>query len=486
MVRSANEAEGRFDLRKIARDVAAREGFVVDLPPLEGVLEIAHDESDPHVVDERHLRWSSIDNRESTDLDQIEAAERLPNDGIRIKLGIADVDAYVPRGSVLDRHAALNTTSLYAGIATFPMLPDDISSGVTSLLEGAERFAVITEIDVAADGTITSSKIYRALVKNHAKLVYDDVGLWLEGRGAAPPELSDANMADQVRMQDVAAQRLRRRRIDHGALELETVEARAVAKDDDVVALKLTLKSRARELIEDLMIAANGVTARWLEERRFASIRRVVRRPRRWDRIVDLAASYGATLPIEPEPVALSEFLHERRRQEPALFAELSLSVVKLLGPGEYAVADPDCPEGHFGLAVDDYAHSTAPNRRYGDLVTQRLLKATARGDETPYKVAELAEIAARCTEREDHARKFERTMRKVAASIFLSGKIGSTFDAIVTGVSSKGTFVRLVDPPAEGRVVEGQEDLDVGDRTRVRLVATEPTRGFIDFVRIR
>lgn len=234
------------------------------------------------------------------------------------------------------------------------------------------------------------------------------------------------------------------------------------------------------------MIAANGVTARWLEERRFASIRRVVRRPRRWDRIVDLAASYGATLPIEPEPVALSEFLHERRRQEPALFAELSLSVVKLLGPGEYAVADPDCPEGHFGLAVDDYAHSTAPNRRYGDLVTQRLLKATARGDETPYKVAELAEIAARCTEREDHARKFERTMRKVAASIFLSGKIGSTFDAIVTGVSSKGTFVRLVDPPAEGRVVEGQEDLDVGDRTRVRLVATEPTRGFIDFVRIR
>lgn len=213
MVRSANEAEGRFDLRKIARDVAAREGFVVDLPPLEGVLEIAHDESDPHVVDERHLLWSSIDNRESTDLDQIEAAERLPNDGIRIKLGIADVDAYVPRGSVLDRHAALNTTSLYAGIATFPMLPDDISSGVTSLLEGAERFAVITEIDVAADGTITASKIYRALVKNHAKLVYDDVGLWLEGRGAAPPELSDANMADQVRMQDVAAQRLRRRRI---------------------------------------------------------------------------------------------------------------------------------------------------------------------------------------------------------------------------------------------------------------------------------
>jgi exoribonuclease II len=479
----------RFDLVKIARDVATREGFVVEFPPEAKSAETAHDEDDAHLVDERGLLWSSVDNRESTDLDQIEVAERLPNNVIRVKLGIADVDAYVPKGCELDRHAAANTTSLYAGIATFPMLPDDLSSGVTSLLAGGERLAVVTQIDVAEDGAIVDSKIYRATVKNHAKLVYEDVGGWLENHGDPPPEIaSNKELGEQVRMQDEAAQRLRRRRIDHGALQLETVEARAIAKDGEVVDLKLTLKSRARELIEDLMIAANGATARWLEERRFASIRRVVRKPRRWDRIVDLAKTHGTTLPAEPEPIALAEFLRDQREKEPAGFADLSLSVVKLLGPGEYAVADPDSPEGHFGLAVDDYAHSTAPNRRYGDLVTQRLLKATARGESektAPYSAADLAVIAARCTEREDHARKFERTMRKVGAALFLSKKIGATFDAVVTGASPKGTFVRLISPPAEGRVVRGEEGLDVGDHTRVKLVATEPTKGFIDFVRI-
>lgn len=478
-----------LDLVKIARDVATREGFAVDFPPEAKTTETAHDEDDPRLVDERALLWSSIDNRESTDLDQIEVAERLANDVIRVKLGIADVDGYVRKGSELDRHAAANTTSLYAGIATFPMLPDDLSSGVTSLLAGAERLAVITQIDVAKDGAIVGSKIYRATVKNHAKLVYDELGAWLEDHGDPPPEIATNDaLADQVRMQDEAAQRLRRRRIDYGALQLETVEARAVAKDGEVVDLKLTLKSRARELIEDLMIAANGATARWLEERRFASIRRVVRKPRRWDRIVDLAKTLGVTLPEEPEPIALADFLKERREKEPASFADLSLSVVKLLGPGEYAVADPDSPEGHFGLAVDDYAHSTAPNRRYGDLVTQRLLKATARGetsDQTPYDAADLAVIAARCTEREDHARKFERTMRKVGAALFLSKKIGTVFDAVVTGATSKGTFVRLLSPPAEGRVVKGEEGLDVGDHTKVKLVATEPTKGFIDFIRV-
>lgn len=477
--------EERFDLVRIARDVAMREGFVVDFPR-GAEWSTPVDEDDEHLVDERSRLWSSVDNRESTDLDQIEVAERLPNNVIRVKLGIADVDAFVPRGSKLDQHAASNTTSLYAGIATFPMLPDELSSGVTSLLPGAERLAVVTQIDVAEDGAIVGSRVYRARVVNRAKLVYDEVGAWLEDHGGAPPEIvSDDELGAQVRMQDEAAQRLRRRRIDLGALQLETVEARAVARDGTVVDLKLTLKSRARELVEDLMIAANGVTARWLEERRFASIRRVVRKPRRWDRIVELAESHRFHLPAEPDPVALSDFLRERRAAEPTSFADVSLSVVKLLGPGEYAVADPDCPEGHFGLAVEDYAHSTAPNRRYGDLVTQRLLKATARGERTPYTAAELGAIAARCTEREDHARKFERTMRKVAAALFLSRRIGATFDAIVTGVSSKGTFVRLVEPPAEGRVVDGEEGLDVGDRTRVRLVATEPTRGFIDFVRV-
>jgi VacB/RNase II family 3'-5' exoribonuclease len=477
--------ERQFDLPRIARDVATREGFVVDFPAIAIPQSAPEAKTDDGIVDERALPWSSVDNRESTDLDQVEVSERLANNVIRVKLGIADVDAFVPRGSELDRHAATNTTSLYAGIATFPMLPDGLSSGATSFLAGEERLAVVTEIDVAEDGATVGARIYRARLVNHAKLVYEDVGGWLENHGEAPPEIArDPVLADQVRMQDEAAQRLRRRRIDQGALQLETVEARAVAKDGNVVDLKLTLKSRARELIEDLMIAANGATARWLEERRFASIRRVVRKPKRWDRIVALAAPHGTELPADPDPRALSEFLRERREAAPASFAELSLSVVKLLGPGEYAVADPDCPEGHFGLAVEDYAHSTAPNRRYGDLVTQRLLKAAAHGDRPPYNAAELGTIAARCTEREDHARKFERTMRKVAAALFLSRRIGEEFDAVVTGVSSTGTFVRLIDPPAEGRVVEGERDLDVGDHTRVRLVATEPTRGFIDFVR--
>lgn len=483
-------AEKHWDLVAIAREVAMREGFVVDLPDGATHHDTPHDDDDPSIVDERSLLWSSVDNRESTDLDQIEVAERRPNNVIRVKLGIADVDAFVPSGSALDRHAAANTTSLYAGIATFPMLPDHLSSGATSLLPGETRLVVVTEIDVAEDGSTVGARVYRARVVNHAKLVYDDVGAWLENHGEPPPELANhPELAAQVKMQDEAAQRLRRRRIDHGALQLETVEARAVAKDGNVVDLKLTLKSRARELIEDLMIAANGATARWLEERRYASIRRVVRKPKRWDRIVELAKGFDFELPAEPDPISLADFLRSRREAEPEQFADVSLSVVKLLGPGEYAVADPESPEGHFGLAVDDYAHSTAPNRRYGDLITQRLLKAAARGvpkSESPYVAAELRPIALRCTEREDHARKFERTMRKVGAALFLSRRIGAEFDAVVTGASPKGTFVRLLDPPAEGRVVSGEQGLDVGDHTRVRLVATEPTRGFIDFVRVR
>lgn len=471
-----------FDIVAIARDVAEREGFVVEFPRGAEAAAVPGDAKDPSIVDERKLLWSSVDNRESTDLDQIEVSERLENDVIRVKLGIADVDAFVPRGTALDVHAARNTTSLYAGIATFPMLPDDLSSGATSLLEGQERLAVVTQIDVAKDGQVVAAKVYRALTQNHAKLVYDDVGAWLEGHGPAP---DDPRIAAQVKMQDEAAQRLRKRRIDHGALQLETTEARAVAKNGEVVDIKLTLKSRARELIEDLMIAANGATARWLEENKFASIRRIVRKPRRWDRIVSLAAELDYELPAEANALALATFLAERREKDPKRFADLSLSVVKLMGPGEYAVADPDSPESHFGLAVDDYAHSTAPNRRYGDLVTQRLLKACARGAKPPYSAAELLPIAGRCSDREDHARKFERTMRKVGAALFLSSRIGQSFDAVVTGANPKGTFVRLLSPPAEGRVVSGEEGLDVGDRVRVKLVATEPKRGFIDFVRI-
>ncbi|HSO34530.1 MAG TPA: RNB domain-containing ribonuclease [Labilithrix sp.] len=480
-----NGREHHIDLRAIARSVAEQEGFSVDPPGPASELPASVRRDPPDVRDERTLLWSSIDNRESTDLDQVEVSERLADGSIRVRIGIADVDVFVPKGSPLDQHAAQNTTSLYAGVATFPMLPDELSSDVTSLLANVDRLAVVTDFTVAPDGAITASDVYRARLTNKAKLVYQEIGRWLEGRGDPPPEIArDPALAEQVHMQEEAAQRLRRRRVEHGALQLETAEARAVAKDGDVISLELVDRNRGRDIIEDLMIAANGVTARFLEERRFASLRRVVRTPRRWDRIVEVARQNGTTLPAEPNAVALSEFLRAQHDQNPKHFTDLSLSIVKLMGPGEYAVADPSSPEGHFGLAVDDYAHSTAPNRRYGDLVTQRLLKAAARGAPTMYTVAELREICVRCTEMENHARKFERTMRKVAAATFLSRRIGEEFEAIVTGVSPKGVFVRTVNPPAEGRLVKGEQGLDVGDNARVKLVATEPSRGFIDFVR--
>jgi exoribonuclease-2 len=469
------------DMVQVARRVLQDNGFEPDPP---GDLEATIPARDPTdgVRDLRDLPWSSIDNDESRDLDQIEVAEQLAGDAIRVLVGIADVDSLVPKASPVDRFAATNTTTLYTGFHVFPMLPDVLSTGRTSLLPDGERLAVITEMVVHADGTVDDARtqIYAARVANHAKLVYEHVGAWLEGNGAKP---RDPRIADQLHLQDTAAQRLRRRRHEHGALELETIEARPVTADGKVIDLALVHKNRARELIEDLMIAANGATARFLEIRGYSSIRRVVRAPRRWDRIVALAAGFGHELPGEPSAPSLARFLVERRRVAPEQFADLSLSVVKLMGPGEYALqraTDPDF--GHFGLAVDDYAHSTAPNRRYADLVTQRLLKAATAGHASPYSDDELVAIATRCTDRENAARKVERTMRKVAAASMLAPRVGDEFDAIVTGAASKGTFVRLVHPPAEGRVVRGEAGLDVGDRVRVRLVDTEPSRGFIDF----
>ena len=477
-----NIGEHEETFAQIAQKVAQDEGFVIEFPAAEPRLPYGTNDEDAR--DERTLLWSSIDNLESTDLDQVEVAEPLPEGGIRMRIAIADVDELLPAGTALDRHAAHNTCSLYAGPVTFPMLPHDLSSGATSLLPGLDRLAMVTQLDVAADGQIANVDVYRAWVRNHAKLVYAEVGAWLEDRGEAPPLLaSNPALQQQVRMHDEAAQRLRRRRIEHGALELETPEARPVTKDGTVVGLQLVKTDRARMTIEDLMIAANGATARFLEDHKLASIRRVVRVPKRWDRIVQLAAARGTSLSATPNPVELAQFLQSQRAKDPLTFGELSLSVVKLLGAGEYAVADPDSPDGHFGLAVDDYAHSTAPNRRYGDLVTQRILKAAASGAPQPYDVPTLWKIADRCTEVEGHARSFERTMRKAAAALFLSTRLGETFEAVVTGRGPKGVFVRLLEPPAEGRVVKGEGTLDVGDHTRVKLVATEPSRGFIDFV---
>lgn len=468
----------------IARRVLRENGFEPELPA--GIeRSVAADDPTEGVKDLRDLPWSSIDNAESRDLDQIELAEQLDDGSIRVLIGIADVDALAPRGSAIDRYAATNTTTLYTGVAIFPMLPEVLSTDRTSLLEAEDRLAVVTEMVVARDGEIVddATRVYPARVRNHAKLVYERVGAWLEGQGSI---FENKTIAAQLRLQDEAARRLRTLRYAHGALDFETIEARPVMRDGQIVDLQVTHKNRARQLVEDLMIAANGATARFLERAGFSSIRRVVRAPKRWDRIVQLAASFRYTLPVEPSAKALAEFLADRRAEDPTRFADVSLSVVKLLGPGNYELqraTDPDT--GHFGLAVDDYTHSTAPNRRYPDLVTQRLLKAAAARGKQPYTNEELVELAAHCTDRENAARKVERTMRKVAAATLLAPRIGDEFDAIVTGAADKGTFARLLHPPAEGRVVRGEHGLDVGDKIRVKLLDTEPTKGFIDFARI-
>ena len=441
----------------------------------------------PNVQDLRQLPWSSIDNTESKDLDQVEIAETLPAGDIRIRVGIADVDVLVPRGSAIDSHARANATSVYTGVEVFPMLPERLSTDLTSLAEGEERLALIVEVVVGRDGTEKSHEAYRALVKNHAKLAYEDVGAWLDG-GPAPAKVQgNSVLLEQLRIQSEASDRLEAMRDRMGALELDTIEATPVAKNGHVVDLAVVRKNRARELIENFMVSANVAIAMFLEEHGASGIRRVVRTPERWSRLVELAAKTGDVLPAEPDSPSLARFAAKRRAADPDHFPDLSLAIVKLLGPGEYALDRPGKdPGGHFGLAAHDYSHATAPNRRYADLVTQRLVKAVLTGAPAPYSDDELTEIAKHCTEREDAARKVERTMRKVAAALLLSSRIGETFRGIVTGVNRNGTFVRLLAPPAEGRVVRHQEGMDVGEYVQVRLIGTDADKGWIDFEGVR
>jgi exoribonuclease-2 len=439
----------------------------------------------PEVRDLRALLWSSIDNAESRDLDQVEVAEQLPDGAIRVRLGIADVDALVPKGSALDRHAYTNATSVYTGIEVYPMLPEQLSTDLTSLGEGQERVALVIDLVLERDGAPRSHEVYRAMVVNHAKLAYESLGAWLEGRGPAPDAVArDPKLQEQIWLQDRAASLMKTLRDRAGALEFETVEATAVGSDGKVTAIRVTRKNRARDLIEDFMISANVAIAQYLAEQQRSAIRRVVRQPKRWSRIVELASKLGSTLPAEPDPRALSAFLAARRAADPLRFPDLSLSVVKLLGPGEYVLdkPGPGDDQGHFGLAAHDYSHATAPNRRYADLVTQRLVKAVIANAPAPYTDEELAAIAAHCTERENAANRVERVARKAAGAILLEHHIGTVYDAIVTGVNKDGTYVRLLSPPAEGRVMRGERGMDVGERVRVRLIATDPRRGFIDF----
>lgn len=474
------------DLSDVARQAMIDEGFEPDFNP-EVREQLAHPppprEDVPPVKDLRDLLWSSIDNDDTRDLDQVEFVESVDG-GVRLLIGIADVDRRVPKDSAIDKHAAAQTTTVYTGVEIFPMLPVQLSAGETSLFEKQERHVVIVEIIVANDGSVKSEDVYGALVCNKAQLAYPSVGAWLEQRGAVPPKVASVpGLAEQVQKQSALAVLLRKLREKNGALEIETVEARAVTHDGKVTTIERNRDNAATRTIEDFMVAANGAVARFLDRKGFSAIRRVVKKPERWPRIVDLAKQYGADLPAEADSIALHKFLEQRRAVDPEHFPDLSLAVVKLMGPGEY---DLDLPgglnEGHFGLAVQDYTHSTAPNRRFADLLTQRLIKAALAGTPSPYTNGELSAIARNCTLREDAARKVERKVRKTAAALLLADKIGVHFNAIVTGVKKEGTYVRVIDPPVEGRLMQGAHDVDVGDKISVKLLSTNPEKGFIDF----
>ena len=476
------------DLQAMARQVLRQYGFEPDFP-IVAKQQVAQLQSHPPqlaaggaIRDLRNLLWSSIDNDTSRDLDQIEYCERLPNDGIKVLVGIADVDAYVPKNSPIDQYAAQQTCTLYTGVHNFSMIPDELSTGLTSLLEGADKLCRVAEYVVNADGHITSSDFYSALVRNKAQLAYNATGAWLEGRGPAPEKVAASpELQAQLKLQDEVAQALREQRYRHGALNLDTNEVRPVVLNGEVVDVQKQTRNHATDLIEDFMIAANEMVARKLEA--VSSLRRIVKTPERWDRIVQLAATLGGHLPGEPDSKALNDFLLQRKAADPVHFADLSLAMVKLIGPGEYVLERPgDTVSGHFGLAVQDYTHSTAPNRRFPDLVTQRILKAVLAGQPPAYSDAELTAIAANCTAKGNAARKVERGMTKRMSAVAMSNRIGQVFDAIVTGVNEHGSFVRVLTPHVDGMLVRGEEGLDVGDKLRVRLVRTDVNQGYIDF----
>jgi VacB/RNase II family 3'-5' exoribonuclease len=480
------------DLTGLAHEAMLDHGLAPDFSPevqaqLESIQAPAH-ESGSEVRDLRTMLWCSIDNDDSRDLDQLTVAEDLGGGKIRALVAVADVDALVRIGTPIDDHARQNTTSVYTPTIIFPMLPEKLSTNLTSLNESEERVALVIDMTVDEGGNVISGDVYRATVLNKAKLAYNSVAPWLEGEGQAPPRLASVNgLETNLKLQDQAAQRMREVRHEHGALDLETIEARAVMADGKVVDLKQDLKNRAKQLIEDFMIAANGVTARYLAGKSLPSLRRVVRSPERWDRIEAIAKELGDQLPPDPDSKALEEFLVRRRKADPTSFPDLSLTIVKAMGAGEYVVDMPgQTPVGHFGLAVRDYSHSTAPNRRFPDLITHRLLKAALAATASPYSPDELEQLARHCTEQEDAANKVERQTRKSAAAAMLATHIGTRYDGIVTGASAKGTWVRIFHPPVEGKVVRGAQGLDIGQRVHVKLIDTDVDKGFIDFARTR
>ncbi|MGA3195393.1 MAG: RNB domain-containing ribonuclease [Terriglobales bacterium] len=479
-----------LDLQATAKQIMLAEGFQPDFPPAvpQQLAQItAHPPSlapSATAPDLRSLLWSSIDNDTSKDLDQIEVAERLPDGSVKIMVGIADVDAFVPKDSPIDQHAARETTTVYTGIVNFPMIPNELSTGASSLLPDVDRPAIVIEFVVDASGAIKSSDVYRAIVRNKAQLTYNAVGAWLEGTAAAPPKVAaSAELQQQLKLQDQAAQALKKLRYEHGALNIDTAEVMPVVLESGAIEVVKQQRNRATMLIEDFMIAANGVVARALGK--VSSLRRIVKTPEHWDGIVRLAAAQGGSLPAQADSKALNDFLIKRKAADPDHFADLSLAVIKLMGPGQYVLERPGDPEqGHFGLAVQDYTHSTAPNRRFADVVTQRLIKSWLDNKPGPYPDEDLTAIATNCTQKEDAARKVEREMTKRMSASAMCNRIGETFDAMVTGVTPKGTFVRVLQPRIEGLLAQGQQGLHVGDKIRAKLTKTDVQRGYIDFVK--
>ena len=476
-----------FNLAAIARQEMIERGFEPDFSP-QALQQLAGIEAAPghDLPDLTSLLWSSIDNDDSKDLDQIEWAERVPG-GIRVLVGVADVDSAVAKDTPIDRHASRDTTTVYTGIRVFPMLPEKLSTDLTSLNEDQPRAAVVIEFVVAPDGTIGDHKIYRARVRNHAQLAYNSVGAWLDAKAAAPPKVAaSADLQAQLKLQNEAATVLREQRGRLGALSFDRQELHAVVVDGKVQDIATRESNPAAHLIEDFMIAANEVMAQTLLAAGVSSIRRVVKDPERWPRIVALAEEHGGKLPPTPDARALNEFLLQRKQADPVHYPDVSLVVLKLMGPGEYVLSKAgDSSQGHFGLAAHDYTHSTAPNRRFADMVTQRLLKAVSAKAPAPYTDGELDVIAQNCTLMENASRKVQRDMTKRLAAVAMLHRIGQTFPAVVTGVTPKGVFVRAVAPPVEGRLMHGEEGLDVGDRLHVKLLSADPIRGFIDFGRI-
>ncbi len=480
----------RARLQRIARRVMLERGLLPDFSP-EALQELAGIQAPASVTgkqvrDLTGLLWASIDNDDSRDLDQLTCAEAMPGDRTKVLVAVADVDSIVKDGSAIDQHARHNTTSVYTAAAIFPMLPPNLSTNLTSLNVNEDRLSIVIEMVIGTDGSLQESAIYRALVRNRAQLAYTKVAAWLDEVGSAPEAVTAVKgLGDNLRLQDRVAQRLKNLRHAHGALSVETIEARPVFDGDEIRELEVMKKNRADSIIEDFMIAANGATARYLSAKKFPSLRRVVRTPKRWDRIVEIADEHGFKLPTVPNSKALEEFLTKMKTTDPLRFPDLSLAIIKLLGSGEYVAELPgDTAPGHFGLAVRDYSHSTAPNRRFPDLITQRLLKAAIEGNPIPYRSDDLESLAQHCTEREDAVNKVERQVAKSAAAMILQSRIGDRFEAIVTGTGPKGTWVRLLEPPVEGKLTQDSGGLDVGQRLKVRLIRVDVEQGYIDFER--